>query len=203
MTSKRNLMPREKDPLDEIFVDKHPSFDRNDWIDMNKEDMIVNMKCALDKIDKFEKTEELLVATEKARLELLNENLEMKKQLGQFKTVKNLMDSAGVYGYTDLIKTHSKEEAGEELSKLKDKTLSNKIEIVGFHTEVIFKDKDGNKKIVNATKGEKGLKVKDVREFIKKLKEGMDSMFHTKGQFLKHEHIEKFIDKLAGEELVK
>lgn len=45
------------------------------------------------------------------------------------------------------------------------------------------------------------LLVEDVKEFIRLLKESMDSMFHYKGEFLKHKHIEIIIDKLAGEKL--
>jgi len=59
---------------------------------------------------------------------------------------------------------------------MKNKPLIDKKEVVGFHTEVIFKDKDGNKKIVDATKGEEGLKVKDVKEAIKKAEDFIISM---------------------------
>ena len=76
---------------------------------------------------------------------------------------------------------------------MKDKPLSEKIEVVGFHTEVIFKDKDGNKKIVNATKGEEGLKVKDVKKAVDKLKEELKfDTYYQKVCFLIDKHFGNF-----------
>jgi len=87
-----------------------------------------------------------------------------------------------------------------------EKTLSEKIEVVGFHTEVVFKDKDGNKKIVDATKGEAGVKVKDLKEAIKRLKEEwrikIQRMEIISGEVAVFE-LENIINKIFGEELCK
>ena len=46
-------------------------------------------------------------------------------------------------------------------------SLSDKIENAGFNKEVKFKNKEGKILIVNATKWEAGLKVKDVKKAVK------------------------------------
>ena len=79
------------------------SFNEIDWKDLDKEDLIINLKNALDKIDAFDKTEKLLKRTEKHRISLLNEVEDLKKEMGRLLTVKSLMDNAGVYGYSDLL----------------------------------------------------------------------------------------------------
>lgn len=50
------------------------------------------------------------------------------------------------------------------------KPLSEKIEVVGFYTEIEYKDKEGNVKMIPATKGEEGLKVKYVAEAVKEFR---------------------------------
>ena len=80
----------------------------------------------------------------------------------------------------------------------KEFNLSEKIEVVGFGTDVEFKDKEGNIKIFNATKGEEGIKAKDVKEFIKeegRLLDAVQRGYISWGEF-KYKR-----DKLAGRKL--
>ena len=82
----------------------------------------------------------------------------------------------------------------------KESSLSKKIETVGFYHEVEFKDKEGNSKLFPATKGEDGLKVKDVKEFLKRLKErGLKRTLYPKYLLLTYDDLLE----LAGEELSK
>ncbi len=79
-------------------------------------------------------------------------------------------------------------------------SLSDEIEVVGFRTKIEFKDKDGNIKMVSATRGEDGVKAKKVKEAVKKLKEVLC-------RYSEDDPGEAFIDKkinqIFGEKLTK
>ena len=69
-------------------------------------------------IQELEKSLKLLDSTERNRIILLKENIELKKKLGEFVVVDKLMKSAGVYGYLDLLKDNyieSEKLAGDDL----------------------------------------------------------------------------------------
>lgn len=67
-------------------------------------DISILLVDAIEKIQEYEKNDNLLKITEKHRLELLRKNQDLKKKLGVFASVEKLMDSAEIYGYSDLIK---------------------------------------------------------------------------------------------------
>jgi len=50
-----------------------------------------------------------------------------------------------------------------------DESLSSKQECVGFFHEIEFKDKYGNVKMFPATRGEMGVKSKDVKSAVRKI----------------------------------
>ena len=83
---------------------------------------------------------------------------------------------------------------------VKEQTLSDNIEIVGFNTEVKFKDNDGNIKIFPASKGEKGLKVKDVKDFIKEMDEWIENIGRT--TLITGETFMKVLKTKAGPDLI-
>ena len=86
------------------------------------------------------------------------------------------------------------------------KTLSDKIEVVGFSTEVEFKNLQGDKKMFPATKGEEGLKVKDVKEKVqnaqRRTKEVI-SMEWSKGMEHVLNELEEIFKDEFGEEILK
>ncbi len=85
----------------EINEDLNYTINVEDFIDSTKEEAIDNLKNLWER----NKAKLLLLDnTEKDRLRLLKENQEFKKKLGEFAIVKKLMDSAGIYGYTDFLK---------------------------------------------------------------------------------------------------
>ncbi len=91
--------------------------------------------------------------------------------------------------------------------------LSEKIEVVGFGTQVEFKDKDGNIKMFSATKGEEGIKVKDAREKIQNAQGRLHISLCAKieGEILLpkkdikeiYEEIDKIFKEEFGDKLIK
>ncbi len=107
------------------------SFNKEDWEGMEREDLILNLKNALDKIDNFERIKNLLDRTEKGRLKLHQENLSLKEELGVLYFVKEILESAKVYGYADLSKVAIRIEHQEELRKIKkDAKSQNQVQEV-------------------------------------------------------------------------
>ena len=53
--------------------------------------------------------------------------------------------------------------------------LDEQIEVVGFKTKVEFQNKEGEKIYINATKGEEGCKVKDIKTAVQNFKEDLDN----------------------------
>lgn len=71
---------------------------------MNKgEDKDILIADLIDTLDDTEREEGLFISTEKERIKLLGENLELKKELGKLRAVRDLMKSAEIYGYQDLL----------------------------------------------------------------------------------------------------
>jgi len=60
---------------------------------------------AIESLEYYEKEWERFESTEKHRMNLLEENESLKKELGKLIVVKNLMDSAEIYGYQDLLES--------------------------------------------------------------------------------------------------
>lgn len=74
---------------------------QKDFEGLTKEEVIENLKVLWER----NKSELLRFnATEKERLRLLDENLNLKERFGELIIVKQLMDSAGMYGYNDFLK---------------------------------------------------------------------------------------------------
>jgi small-conductance mechanosensitive channel len=77
----------------------------------NKDILIVDL---IDTLDDTEREANLLISTEVDRIKLLNENLELKKELGKLRAVRDLMKSAEIYGYQDLVKQFEEEKMREK-----------------------------------------------------------------------------------------
>ena len=135
-----------KDPLDEIFVENHI---KNDYSDLSKEDLIENIKNAVSNISRLEKENKLLNATEKERLRLLNENLELKSKLGVLYLIKNLLDNVKCYYYNDLINLQT--QRAEFLEFLKDLLIKKHLLDLDVRTKIYHKIKELEKWKKNIT----------------------------------------------------
>ena len=73
-----------------------------DFNALSKEDIITNLEQLLIQMESLEEENKLLAITEKNRIILLKENINLKEEIGLLCTIKALMDNAKVYGYRDL-----------------------------------------------------------------------------------------------------
>jgi len=81
------------------------------------------------------------------------------------------------------------------------KSLSDKIEVVGFGKSIEFKDKDGNRLVFSGSKGAKGLKVRDIKKSIKELKGELRNKSDD-ARMVTIKEAEDTIEKVFGKDLI-
>ena len=88
-----------------------------------KEDFEDNIQTAIDREEKvkkeLKKNKELLNKTETDRLKLHKENISLKEELGILLFVKEVLETAKIYGYNDLSKVQQIAKHQEKLREMR------------------------------------------------------------------------------------
>ncbi len=89
----------------------------------NGEDTSILLVRAIELLESYERKFYRLIASEKDKLRILDENNELKMKIGEFVVVKNLMNSAKQYGYADLIKFEKVDDIFKEAKLLEKRVI--------------------------------------------------------------------------------
>ncbi len=102
------------------FIDICKTIRKEDYENESKENLVLNYESSLWSIIEFEKLLLLLESTEENRMKLHKANQELKKEMGMLLFVKEILETAEMYGYSDLSKVQQVVKHQEELRKMRE-----------------------------------------------------------------------------------